>query len=101
MSNLSITEFERQVHGPSGTVIPVGMQHGETIQNVSYTTVSTQSAAFGATTKFVRIVADVDTRILFGANPTALASASVLMAAGSSEYFGVIPGDKVAAITAI
>ena len=101
MSNLSIVEFERLARDPSGTLIPVGMQHGETLQNVSYTTTSVQSAAFAATTQFVRVIADVDTRVLFGANPTALASASVLVSAGASEYFGVVPGDKVAAITAI
>jgi len=100
MANLSITEFERLSRDVAGNLIPVGHQYSVTVQNVDYTAGSTQSAAFQDSTKFIRVVADTDVRILFGSNPTAVANSSILMASGSAEYFGVAPGEKVAAITA-
>jgi hypothetical protein len=63
---------------------------------------SQQSAAFGATTKYVRItVSGVDARIVNNtANPTADAAASERWIAGTTEFRGVTAGNKLAVITA-
>lgn len=59
---------------------------------------SAQSAAFNSTTKLVRIHTDGIISVAFGVNPTADVN-SKRLAANTTEYFGVRPGDKVAVIT--
>ena len=62
---------------------------------------SAQSAAFGSQTEYVRIASDADVYILFGANPTASATAdasSIFIPADQPEIFKVSPGEKVAFI---
>lgn len=62
-------------------------------QTVTFTTAQ-QSAAFNVSTRYVRIIADVDCHVLFGANPTADADDQKLIA--GTEYFRAVePGDKV------
>ena len=63
-------------------------------QAVTYTT-STQSTAFGDDTNMIRVIADADVYLDFGANPTATATA-IRVPADSVEYFAVRPGEKVA-----
>ena len=58
---------------------------------------STQSSAFSAGTRFVLSHTDGIVSSAFGTNPTATTS-SKRMAANTTEYFGVRPGDKVACI---
>lgn len=58
---------------------------------------STQSAAFNAVTKLVRLLSTVDCYVAFGSNPTATSS-SLYMVAGVPEYFAVDPGSKVAVL---
>lgn len=53
---------------------------------------STQSAAFNANTRFVRLHTDAACFVLFGANPTAVTGASPRLAAGATEYFHVDRG---------
>ena len=59
-----------------------------------------QSAAFNASTRLVRVVATVAAYVAFGSNPDATASPRVYMAAGSTDYFAVEPGQKIAGVTA-
>ena len=63
---------------------------------------SVASAAFGDSTRFVRLHADSICRVEFsnssGSAPTASAT-SFRMAANTTEYFGVFPGYQVAVIT--
>lgn len=54
--------------------------------------------AFGPTTKMIRVHTDVICSIAIGPAPTAVATA-MRMAADATEYFGVMPGDKIAVIT--
>jgi hypothetical protein len=70
-----------------------------TTQDVAVGAASAQSAAFGADTRVVRVISTVACRILFGANPTALAT-SVFLPATQAEYFQVVPGHKIAVIQA-
>lgn len=58
---------------------------------------SLQSAAFGATTRYVRLHCDAICSVAFGANPTATSS-NMRLAGSQTEYFGVTPGQKVAVI---
>ena len=65
---------------------------------------STASTSFGApvlvpnNTSHVRLVATSDCYVAFGANPTAVAGAGMLITASTPEYFWVAPGEKVAVI---
>lgn len=95
---LDITEFDAMPADENGGFMAVGKMPPRANQQVALSGVSAQSAAFGASTKFVRLHTDVACRIEFGANPTASAT-SPRMAAGQTEYFGVWPGQIVAGIT--
>lgn len=68
-----------------------------TFQTISFTGTSGQSSAFQAGTTLIRVVSDVACFIAFGSNPTA-SSSTLFLPAGIVEYFGVLPGTKVAAI---
>ena len=63
-------------------------------QAVTFTT-SVASAAFDEATRLIRVIADADVYLAFGAAPTATATA-IRVPADTVEYFEVNPGDKVA-----
>ena len=56
---------------------------------------SVQSTAFDDATRLVRVIADADVFLAFGAAPTATATA-IKVPANTVEYFEVNAGDKVA-----
>ena len=64
-------------------------------QVVAYVGSSVQSGAIGGTV--VRVVSTTDCHILFGANPTALAT-SMFLPAKLPEYFVCASTDKIAVI---
>ena len=64
---------------------------------VTVTGTSAQSAAFGGDTKLIRAWCDTQSAMVVGANPTATTN-NMPMAAGSGEYFQVLPGQKAAFI---
>ncbi len=76
-------------HGKFG--MPV-MMPGPT-QLVTYAT-AVSSTAFAEHTNLIRVIADADVYLLFGANPTADAG-DIRVPADTVEYFGVQPGEKV------
>lgn len=96
MATLYITEYDKLADDTRGPV-PVG---GTVVasQTVTIGAGSTQSNAFNAATRFVRLHTDAICSVEFGANPTATA-AKARMAADQTEYFGVTGGQKVAVIT--
>ena len=98
MATLYVTEFS-DVNIAQGNIAQVVEQPVVAEQTVTYTT-STQSTAFNARTKYVRIHTDAICSILFGTNPTATTS-KMRMVAGQTEYFAVPVGAsyKVAAVT--
>ena len=98
MALLDITEFRDLPIDGLGRMILCGKWPALTQQQVSYTT-TTQSAAFGADTRFIRMHTDTACRVAFGDNPTAT-SASMRMAAGQTEFAAVPPGSKLAVVTA-
>lgn len=75
----------------------------EAVQSQAITTSSSsqQSAAANSTQKVVRVtVAGGNVWVAIGVNPTAVAGTQFLMTDGSTEYFAVNDGDKVAVIDA-
>jgi len=78
----------------NASALPIGAEPSVTTQAVTATT-STQSAAFNDATRFVRIHVDGICSYLFGADPTATVN-TPRMVAGQTEYFAVVPGQKVA-----
>jgi hypothetical protein len=69
-----------------------------TTQTRTTTATSAQSAAFNANTSKVRLVASQDCFVVAGADPTAASATGVQIIANRPEVFGVIPGQKIAAI---
>jgi hypothetical protein len=100
MSYLYITEFASQGVDTKGREIQVAKQTPIANQRVGVSGVSAQSATLNEDTAFVRLHVDAPTAILFGTNPTALAT-SMRMATDQTEYFAVQTnsGLKIAGIT--
>lgn len=97
MAVLFISEYDNVARDNVG-MVQAGQEPSITTQTVAIGAGSTQSNAFNANTKFVRIHTDAICSVAFGANPTASATTARL-AAGQTEFFGVRPGHKVAVIT--
>jgi mRNA degradation ribonuclease J1/J2 len=97
MATLYITEYER-VPIAAGGSIAMGAEPAQASQTVAIGGGTTQSAAFGLTTQYIRAHADAVCSIAFGTNPTATAVLTRL-AANQTEYFAVRAGDKVAVIS--
>jgi len=91
MSNLSITEYRMLARDLNSSPLPAGQEPAVTHQNITFTTTAGQSDGMNNDTRFIRISADADCRILLGTDPTA-GQTHTLMVAGQSEYFGVQPG---------
>jgi hypothetical protein len=100
MAFMYITEFSSEGVDTKGRSIPVAKQLPIAEQRVDVSGVSAQSATLNTLTAFVRINVDAPTGVLFGLNPTALAT-SMRMATDQTEYFAVQPnsGLKIAGIT--
>ncbi len=99
MSSLWITEYARFAKDAGGGfAMNVGLEPGTDQTPVAIGGVSAASAAFGASTRLVRLHSDVNCRVAFGTSPTASANSKRLVA-GATEYFGVRPGDAVAVIS--
>lgn len=69
-----------------------------TVQNVTVSGTSAQSAAFGEKTQAVRLISTTRCYVMFGPSPTATTSNGALLEIGIPEYFAVTPGAKLAAI---
>lgn len=67
-----------------------------TVQNVSIGAGSLQSAVFTET--LVRLLPTSACYVRFGENPTVTSANGTLLAAGVPEYFGVVPGQRLAVI---
>lgn len=99
MAKLYVTEYQDLPRDAKGIAIVAGNEEdgGGVDQVVDFTAGATQSAAFAADTKFVRLHTDAICSLAFGANPTATTSKK-RMAANTTEYYGVRGGQKVSAI---
>jgi hypothetical protein len=96
---VDITEYYRLALDNLCARVAAGVEPSTAVQQIAVSGVSAACAAdFNSTTKFVRVHTDVTVRIAFGKTPTASAT-SQRMVAGATEYFGVTPGIRMAAIT--
>jgi hypothetical protein len=95
---LYITEFS----GPPAVSVYYQAANAPAVANqtVAIAGASAQSAVFSSTTKLVRIHTDVACMVnVGGTNPTATTS-NMRLAAGQTEYFVVVPGQRLAVIIA-
>ncbi len=99
MGILYVTEFQDLPTITLGHSGAMASQPAIAEQTVSYTT-TTQSSAFNAKTRYVRLHTDSICSIEFGTNPSATTS-TARMAANQTEYFAVPQGAsyKVAAVS--
>jgi len=95
MATLHVTEFIAMPLDANGNVLQIGKVPEHTTQVVTYTT-TTQSAAFGPETRFIRVIASAAAHLEFGTNPTATAT-NLWIPASTPEFFAVVPGQEVAA----
>ena len=97
MADLHITEFELIPQSPDGKPLWLGnLSQVVAEQVISSFTTSKQSAVFSQNTSYIRVYSDAKAFLKAGDNPTATAN-STPIAPNSPEYFGVKPGDKIAA----
>lgn len=97
MATLYVTEFATMpVIG--GVAVQIAPRPALATQTIAISGASTQSSAFGATTRYIRIHTDAICSTAVGSNPTATTSGERL-AADNTEYFAVQPGDKIAVIS--
>lgn len=95
MATAYITEYQK--YSGSGTMFQAALEPAQKNQTVAITT-NTQSSAFGKNTYLIRVHVDAICSIEVGPNPTAT-TASKRMAANQTEYFAVLPFQKIAVIT--
>lgn len=95
---VDISEYPSLSRDGLGSQVPTGAEPAAVFQQVTASGASAQSAPFGEGTRFVRVHTDAAVRIAIGPNPTASA-ATMRLGANSTEFFGVRPGHKLAAIS--
>lgn len=104
MATLWIREYATLARPPyqagsdAGTPSDMPMEPGTDQTAVTFTT-TTASAAFGANTRYIAIIADAAFHYVVAAAPTATTNA-LKVPANTLVHIGVIPGQKIAAVTA-
>lgn len=98
MSIAYITEFRYLENSNDIGGVPQAAKLPGVTQTVTFTA-STQSTVMDYNTRMVRIHVDAACHVAVGDNPTATTSA-MKMAADSTEYFGIAPGQKLAFVNA-
>ncbi len=100
MALMIITEYSRIAGDGDGHIVQAGKHDGyETVQQITYTTTAAQSAAFAATTKFIRVNCDGAAYLQFGDNPTAVTLTDTPVQANTPEFFGVTGGQIISVVT--
>ncbi len=97
MATLYITEIANLVFDNRSNAVAAPAMPPVAEQAVAITGGSVQSAAFQTLTRFVMVSTDSICSLAWGANPTAVTTAQ-RMAANETRFYGVIPGQKLAAI---
>lgn len=96
MATLYVAEFG-SLGDTAQSVAQIGQAPPVAEQALAIGGASVPSAAFNNDTQLVRIHADAICSIAFGTAPVAT-TANMRLAAGQTEYFGVVRGQKVAVI---
>jgi hypothetical protein len=97
MPDLYIREYTSLARDAHGHVAQAGEEPATAGQVISGFTASAQSAAFHDATQIVRVISDGDCWLDFGENPSATKADGAYLPANTPAFFGVRPGDKVAA----
>jgi len=102
MAALYITEYKELATDGNGHFVQAGLEPAIVQQTpVALSATSAQSAAFNASTHFIRVFSDTACFITFGTNPTAVTATQTPIAANTAEFFAIQPGTslKLAAVT--
>lgn len=98
MAKLWITEYKDVGADASGLQVSVARHPPAAVQTpITFSGTSAQSAAFSASTRFIRLRADATCHFTVAANPMATTNDTPLDA-NSAEYFEVPAGSKIAVI---
>ncbi len=99
MPTLYVAEYEGIGQSQPQGSIPAAIAPALDVQAVSYTGTAGTSAAFGSSTKLVRITSDGTCSFRFSTDGSAATTSYPRLASGAVEYFYVQPGTYVSAIT--
>ena len=100
MATIYITEYSDVGITAKGVTAQVGLNDGNNVkQQITFTATHGVSAAFGNSTQLVRISCDGAGFLEFGPSPVAVTGAGDPVQANTPEYFGVVPGQKVSAVS--
>jgi len=101
MAILYVSEYdELALSGQFGARVAAPQEPAIANQEIAVAAGNAQSAAFNARARFVRVHSDVVCHVAFGADPNATTVGQrKRLAAGVSEFFGVVPAQKVATAT--
>ena len=96
-NNVDVAEYRTiALIGPTG----VPMAQGNSVvvaYNLTVTSVTQTSTTFSPATRMIRVHTDTAVAFRIGTNATATATDS-RMSANQTEYFGVVPGDRISII---
>lgn len=95
MGVLYITEYQK--YSGSGTPFQAPLEPEQASQKITYTT-PVASAAFGKNTYLIRVHTDSICSVVVGTAPVATTT-NKRLAANQTEYFAVVPNQKISAIT--
>lgn len=98
MAVLDICEYQNLARDSQNNVIQSGVEPSLLTQLAIGGATTPMTNPTADTTRFVRLHSDIVCRVAFGPTPVAAAT-SLRLAAGATEFFGVIPGQKIAVIT--
>lgn len=90
-----ITEYAQLARDAAHAMIAAGKEPAMANQVLSSIVTSAQCQPFVG--KFIMVHADAAAHLAFGANPTAVTTAHRI-GPGETRYYGVIPGQRLAAI---
>lgn len=97
MAVVYITEYAAQAADAANRLAPMPKEPAVTTQTVAIG-VEAKSSAFNTLTRMIRVHTDAVCSVLVGTSPTATTS-SPRMAADTTEYFGVEPGQQISVIS--
>lgn len=99
MATLYVSEYSGAGFERVPGHLPVAAEPAMVDQTVAIAGVSAASAAFGASTRVIRVHTDAICSILVGTGAPIALTTSKRLPANWTEYFSVQPGDKIAVIS--
>jgi len=94
---VTVTQYTRLATDAAGHTVQVGAAPGLGSFELTNGASAVNSSPFPDTVRFIRVATDAKIRVAIGVGATAT-STSPLMHANSTEFFSVIPGDRISVI---